>query len=318
MSKVLVTGGCGFIGANLVAHLRRAHDEVVIVDDFSRGSAAYLDDARAYTLVQADIRDQAAVERAAAGADALVHLAAFGSVVESVAAPEDNFSINVEGTFSVLQAARRAGVRRVVFSSTGGALIGNAEPPVSESSVARPISPYGASKLACEGYCCAFAHAYDMSVTALRFANVIGPVSWHKKGAVTAFFKAIMAGRPIRIFGDGSATRDFLYVEDLCRGIVAALGARLTGYNVFHLASGREVSVKELARLACAAAGKPQHPVTFDAKRRGEVERNFASFELAERVLGFRPQVPLEEAMRLTWRWFEQYAASHPREAAAA
>lgn len=317
MARVVVTGGCGFIGANLVPRLRAQH-EVVIVDDFSRGNPAFLDDANAYRLVRADIRDQAAMEQALAGAEALVHLAAFGSVVESVASPEENFSINVQGTFSVLQAARKAGVRRVVFSSTGGALIGNAEPPVSETSVARPISPYGASKLACEGYCCAFAHAYDMSVTALRFANVIGPISWHKKGAVTAFFKAIMAGRPIRIFGDGSATRDFLYVDDLCRGIVAALDARLPGFAVLHLASGREVSVKELARAACAAAGVPQHPVIFDPRRKGEVERNFASFDLAERTLGFRPQVGLDEAMRLTWRWFQQYAAAHPQEADAA
>lgn len=304
-----MTGGCGFIGANLVPLLRKQRHEVVIVDNLSRGSPDYLDDPGAYTLINADIRDEPAVEKAAAGADAVVHLAAFGSVVESVADPADNFSINVEGTFSVLNAARRAGVKRVVFSSTGGALIGNATPPVSEASLPRPISPYGASKLACEGYCCAFAHSYDMSVTALRFANVVGPVSWHKKGAVTAFFKAIMDGQPIRIYGDGSATRDFLYVEDLCRGIASALEAGLPGFNPIHLASGREVSVKELAAIACAVAGVPGHPVVFDSRRKGEVERNFASYALAEKRLGFRPRVTLEEAMSLTWKWFQQYRA---------
>jgi len=219
----------------------------------------------------------------------------------------------VEGTFSVLNAARRNGVKRVVFSSTGGALIGNCIPPVSEASVPRPISPYGASKLAGEGYCCAFANAYDISVTALRFANVVGPISWHKKGAVTAFFKAIMGGQPIHIYGDGSATRDFLYVDDLCRGIVSALDAQLPGFNVFHLASGREVSVWELAGIACNVASMPNHPITFDPKRKGEVERNFASFELAERMLGFRPQVPLEEAMSRTWVWFRHCAAQSTR-----
>lgn len=312
MARILVTGGCGFIGANLVAKLRHLNHDVVILDNFVRGRFEYLDGAGPYTVVQADIRDEAAVFRAAGGADAIVHLAALGSVVESVADPDENFSVNVAGTFAVLKAARRAGVRRLVFSSTGGALIGDAAPPVNEESVPKPISPYGASKLAGEGYCRAFAHCYDMSITALRFANVIGPMSWHKKGAVTSFFKAIMAGRPIRIFGDGSATRDFLYVDDLCDGIVRALDARLPGYDVFHLASGREVTVRELARIACAVASVPEHPVVFDSKRTGEVERNFASFDLARQVLGFRPFVSLEEGMQLTWEWFKAYGAARP------
>lgn len=306
-SKVLVTGGCGFIGANLVPVLRSGGHEVTILDDFSRGRIEYLDDPIAYAVVQADIRDEDAVAKAASGNDAIIHLAAYGSVVESVAAPEENFSVNVEGTFRVLNAARRVGVRQVIFSSTGGALIGNAPPPVNEESVPRPISPYGASKLAGEGYCCAFGNAYDMSVTALRFANVVGPISWHKKGAVTAFFKAIMNGLPIRIYGDGAATRDFLYVGDLCRGIVAALDAKLSGFNAFHLASGREVSVRELAEIACKVASAADHPIVFDPKRKGEVERNFASYNLAERELGFHPTVAIEEAMALTWAWFQNH-----------
>ena len=312
MARLLVTGGCGFIGANLVPKLRALKHEVVIADDLSRGDTAHLDDAAAYTLVKADIRDVDALARAAAGADAVIHLAAYGSVVDSIADPQANFSVNVAGTFCTLEASRRAGVKRFVFASTGGALIGDCVPPVSEASVPRPISPYGASKLAGEGYCCAFAHSYDMSVTALRFANVIGPISWHKKGAVTAFYKAIMAGQPIRIFGDGSATRDFLYVDDLCRGIVSALDARLPGFNVFHLASGRETSVKELARIACAAASVPGHPVVFDPRRKGEVERNFASFDLAAKTLGFCPETTLEEGMERTWNWLRQYRAAHP------
>ncbi len=304
MAELLVTGGCGFIGANLAPMLRERGHRITILDNFSRGSRDYLDDADAYTIIEADIRDEDAVFEASVNMDAVIHLAAYGSVVESVEAPEENFSVNVEGTFKVLNAARRAGVRHVIFSSTGGALIGNAVPPVDERSVPRPISPYGAGKLACEGYCCAFANAYDMSVTSLRFANVVGPVSLHKKGAVTAFYKAIMGGAPIRIYGDGSATRDFLYVEDLCRGIIAALEARKPGFTVYHLAGGREVSIKKLAEIACRTAGVVDHPIHFDARRKGEVERNFAHYDLAEKELGFRPTVSIEEAMELTWTWF--------------
>jgi UDP-glucose 4-epimerase len=308
MAKLLVTGGCGFIGANLVPMLRAKRHEVTILDNFSRGSRDFLDDASAYVIVDADIRDEEAVSKTAAGKDAIIHLAAYGSVVESVAAPEENFSVNAEGTFRVLNAARRMGVGQMVFSSTGGALIGNATPPVNEQSVPRPISPYGASKLAGEAYCCAFANAYDMSVTALRFANVVGPISWHKKGAVTAFFKAIIEDKPIRIFGDGSATRDFLYVEDLCRGIIAGMEAHKPGFNAFHLASGREVSVRELAEIARIVAGAPAHPIQFDEKRKGEVERNFASFDFAREHLGFVPSANLEDTMKRTWDWFLDYS----------
>jgi UDP-glucose 4-epimerase len=304
MANILVTGGCGFIGANLVPLLRAAGHQVRIVDNLSRGRIEFLDDPSAYEVIQGDIRDQAAMTAAASGMDAIIHLAAYGSVVESVADPVENFSINAEGTFRVLCAAREAGVEQIIFSSTGGALIGNATPPVSETSAPRPISPYGASKLAGEGYCCAFAHSYDLSITALRFANVVGPISWHKKGAVTAFFKAILNDQPMRIYGDGTATRDFLYVGDLCQGILAALGAKLPVFNVFHLASGREVSVKELAELARAAAGLDDYPIEYEPKRKGEVDRNFANFDLANRVLDFRPETPLIDALRLTYDWF--------------
>jgi len=305
MLKVLVTGGCGFIGSNLVSNLLGEGHTVTILDNFSRGSKDHIYNDKDYSIVEADIRDEESVYDAAKNQDAVIHLAAYGSVVESVESPEENFSINAEGTFRVLNAVRRAKVKQVIFSSTGGALIGNVTPPVNERSIPRPISPYGASKLAGEGYCCAFANAYDMSITALRFANVIGPISWHKKGAVTAFFKAIMAGNPITIYGDGSATRDFLYVEDLCDGIIAALQTRLPQFNAIHLASGREVSVKELAHIACNVASTPDHPIFFDEKRVGEVERNFATYDLAKELLSFEPKVGLESAMKKTWDWFQ-------------
>ena len=307
MAQILVTGGCGFIGANLLPMLTALGHKITILDNLSRGDIRHLVQPSAYKVVKADIREEGAVYAAALGKDAVIHLAAYGSVVESVEAPEENFSVNADGTFKVLNGARRASVGQVIFASTGGALIGNAIPPVDERSLPRPISPYGASKLAGEGYCCAFANAYDMSVTALRFANVVGPISWHKKGAVTAFFKAIMTGSPIRIFGDGMATRDFLYVDDLCRGIIAALVASKPGFNAFHLASGREVSIKRLAQIACNVAGVPGYPIYFDPKRKGEVERNFATYDLAARELGFHPHVTIEEAMSLTWQWFQDY-----------
>lgn len=307
MQKILVTGGCGFVGSNLVKMLADEGHAITIFDNFRTGSPDFLDDKKKYKLIVGDICNSSAINFAAQGMDAVIHLAASGSVVDSVASPENNFQTNVRGTFCVLDACRLAGVGKVIFSSTGGALIGNAAPPVSEQSVPRPISPYGASKLSGEGYCCAFSHAYGMSITALRFANVVGPVSWHKKGAVTAFCKAIMENKPITIYGDGTSTRDYLFVEDLCRGIIAALRSPALGFHVYHLASGRETSILELAKLIRKVAGEPEHPIVFAEKRAGEVERNFADFSLAEAELGFSPRVSLEEAVDRTWSWLQQY-----------
>ena len=308
MSKILVKSGYGFVGSNLVRMLADEGCSVTIFDNYRTGSPDFLDDKERYKLIEGDICDTSAINSAVLGMDAVIHLAASGSVVDSVDSPENNFQTNVRGTFCVLDACRLAGVSKVIFSSTGGALIGNAVPPVSEQSVPRPISPYGASKLSGEGYCCAFSHAYGMSITALRFANVVGPISWHKKGAVTAFCKAIMDNKPITIYGDGTSTRDYLFVGDLCRGITAALHSSALGFHVYHLASGQETSILALAKIIRNVAGVPDHPIVFAEKRAGEVERNFANFTLASAELGFKPQVSLVDAVERTWIWLQQYA----------
>lgn len=307
MSKqILVTGGAGFIGANLVRQLLSDGWSVRILDNLVSGREEYLDSLDV-ELIKGDIRDEKTVADAMKGVAALAHLAAAGSVVDSVAAPAANFSSNVVGTFTVLDAARQAGVERVVFSSTGGALIGNAEPPVNEQSLPKPISPYGASKLSCEAYCHAFAQAFGMRTVATRFANVYGPFSGHKKGAITAFFKAIHAGDPIVIFGQGTASRDFMYVDDICAGIRLGLTADVPGGSVFHLATGVETTVLQLADACRRAAGKPDHPIEHRPERPGEVERNFASYDLAHEVLGFTPTVALAEGLAQTWDWYLQH-----------
>ena len=300
---MLVTGGAGFVGATLVRRLAAAGHRVRVLDNYSTGDASYLAGAGA-ELVEGDIRDNAALDAALAGIGAVVHLAAAGSVVKSVQDPVPNFDVNVTGTFRVLDAARRAGVERIVQASTGGALIGDAAPPVDEFSLPKPLSPYGASKLAGEGYAHAFAQSYGMRTVALRFANVYGPWSAHKRGAMTLFFRAIQAGEPIVIYGDGSASRDYAHVEDISRALELALERDVPGGTVLHIASGVETTVAELARLCCDAAGAPDHPVEYRPKRPGEVGRNFASYDLAKQLLGYVPSISREEGIRSTWRWF--------------
>jgi UDP-glucose 4-epimerase len=301
--RVLVTGGAGFVGATLVRRLVAAGHSVRVLDNCSTGDPAHLAGVGA-ELVKGDIRDVAALDSALAGMQSLVHLAAAGSVVESVADPVANFDVNVVGTFRVLDAARRAGVQRVVQASTGGALIGDAAPPVSERSLPRPISPYGASKLAGEGYAHAFAGAYGLGTVSLRFANAYGPWSARKRGAVTTFLRAIHAGDPIVIYGDGSASRDYTHVEDISRAIELALVRDIPGGTVLHVASGIETTVAQLADLCRDAAGVPDHPVEYHPARAGEVGRNFASYDLASQVLGYAPTIGREAGLASTWRWF--------------
>lgn len=304
--KVLVTGGAGFIGRNLWKELP-AETEIVVFDNLSRSPAWHVEELPGNVrIVEGDIRDLSSLVDAARGVGAMVHLAAYGSVVESVEAPEENFEHNVTGTFNALRAAKEAGLRRFVFASTGGALIGEATPPVNEESLPKPISPYGASKLCGEAYAHAFAKAYGLNTLALRFANVYGPYSAHKKGAVTAFMKAILTDTPMTIFGDGSATRDYLHVEDLCRGIALGLDADTPPGEVLHLASGRETSVLELARTIASTAGRPDHPIEFKGARPAEVSKNFALFERAEKTLGFRPRQEFDEGIARTWEWFKE------------
>jgi UDP-glucose 4-epimerase len=299
--RTLITGGCGFVGANLVPMLLERGDDVRVVDDFSGGDRSRLQAAEVEVL-EADVRDADAMARAAAGMDAVIHLAAFGNVAQSVSDPLPNFDVNARGTLVALRAAAAADAGRFVFASTGGALIGDADPPVDESSVPRPLSPYGASKLCGEGYCHAFLSSYGLPTVALRFANVYGPRSEHKRGAVTTFITRALRRESLQIYGDGRASRDFIFVDDICAGICAALDTPAAA-GVIHLASERETTIAELARLVLETAGADV-PIEFLPPRRGEVERNFALARHAERILGFRASVSLEDGIAATVEWF--------------
>jgi UDP-glucose 4-epimerase len=304
MGLTLVTGGAGFIGANLLRQLDTAHD-VRVLDNLVRGSRELLPADRDIDLIAGDIRDPDAVRRAVQGVDLVIHLAAFGSVVESVTDPVENFEINVRGTFEMLRGAADAGVERFVFASTGGAIMGDQEPPIDEHSLPWPISPYGASKLCGEAYLHAFAGSFDIKPVALRFANVYGPYSAHKKGVITRFIRAALAGGEFEIFGDGKASRDFLHVDDLCRGIIAAAESDLSD-EVLHLASGNETTINELARLILDLVGSDVE-IVHQPKRPGEVERNFANAGRARELLGWEPQLSLRDGMMNTIEWFRAH-----------
>ena len=306
--RILVTGGCGFIGANLVRKLTAWGAEVSILDNLSTGRASDVEGI-GVELVVGDVTDPQAVRQAMAGTDVVVHLAAHTRVVDSIAAPWHDFEVNARGTLTCLQAALEARIERFIFSSTGGAILGDTAPPVHEEMAPRPLSPYGASKLAAEGYCSAFWGSYGLKTVALRFSNVYGPYSYSKASAIAVFMKQILKGEPLTIYGDGSQTRDFLFVEDLCDSVVAACERSLSWGRSYQIGSGSETSLLSLIELLRITVGQRSLLTITEPPRKGEVYRTFTCIDRARKELGFQPRTSLQDGLARTWNWFVQAAS---------
>jgi UDP-glucose 4-epimerase len=303
--KILITGGCGFIGSNLIQLLRQGGDiEIRVLDNESSGSKRDVAEF-GVDFVAGDVGDAAAVTKALKGVDLVVHLAADTRVVDSIVAPERNFQSNVAGTFNLLCRMKDAGVKRIVNASTGGAILGDVEPPVHEEMAPSPLSPYGAAKLAAEGYCSAFAGAYGFEATSLRFSNVYGPRSYHKGSVVAHFFKQIVAGDELVVYGDGSQTRDYVFVEDLCEGIALAMKSGRSG--VFQLGTGIPTSINELiAQIKDVLGDEFPFTVRYEAFRPGEILRTWCDISKARGTLGYDPKTPLALGLSRTWKWFRE------------
>ena len=318
-SKWLITGGCGFIGVNLVERLTARGDRVRILDNLSVGSRDDLrcvtdfaegdaggGDRAAVELIVGDIRDAEAVDRAVRGVDAVVHLAAQTGVMPSLEDPGLGCQLNVGGTLNLLMAARKHGVERFVFASSG-ATLGDQSLPLHEEKVPKPESPYGASKLAGEAYCQAFHRAFGLSAVCLRFSNVYGPYSFKKGSVVAQFLRSAFAGRPLVIFGDGSQTRDFIHASDICQAILKA-SSRDVGGEVFQIATERETTIEELAeRVQTLFRSRLDRRVEIihEPRRSGEVLRNTSRITKARTLLEFHPEVELDRGLEETFSWFE-------------
>jgi UDP-glucose 4-epimerase len=303
IEHVLVTGGCGFIGANLVRFLReRTPWRVRVIDNLLTGDPGHVPEKLAEVVV-GNVADPAVLEPALEGIDAVIHLASTTGVVPSVEDPVWDFEGNALPTFRLLDACRRRNIERVVFASSG-ATLGEAPPPVNEEVLPRPLSPYGAGKLVGEAYCQAFAGSYGMQTAALRFANVYGPFSLRKKGnAVPSFIRRCLANEPMTIYGDGSQTRDFIHVDDLCDCIHRAATAAGIAGEVFQVATDVETSILDLAELVKKVTGA-ESEILFEPKRAGEIYRSRADISKARRMLGFDPRVDLEEGITRTVDWY--------------
>ncbi len=312
--RILVTGGAGFIGANLVRMLLDHGYQVTVLDNLSTGRLEYLD-GLPIEFVEGDILDVDLVNRVVPGHDGVVHLAAQAGVPGSLADPRRDCELNVIGTLNLLEACRtedgrrkaedggeKNGSLRFIFASSNAPL-GRQPPPATEDKAPLPISPYGASKLAGEAYCLAYHGSWGLGTVVLRFGNVYGPFSAHKNSVVAKFFKDILAKGQITIDGDGQQTRDFIYVDDLCRAILLALESDVSG-EVFQIATGVETSILDLAALVQEIVGRDvgmQH----GPPRPGDIRKNYSGIRKVTQMLGWQPKKDLYSGLQETWQWFD-------------
>lgn len=314
ISRILITGGCGFVGANLAKYFYDKGYDIKILDNLSTGTVHNLEDTgidlTKIELIKGDVLDRTTVNRAVAGSNAIVHLAAETSVIDSFKLPVEHWNINVTGTLNLLEESRLNNrIKTFVFASSN-AVLGEQEPPASENQLPQPLSPYGASKLACEALCTTYHHAYGLPTYCLRFSNCYGPFSMHKPSVISIFIQRLMENKPLVIYGDGNQTRDFIHIEDICQAIFLCqenTGADKNtsrGGEIFNIASGKETSINELVGLLTELTEKKSE-VIHEPARKGEIIRNYSDISKVKRHLKYEPRIALKDGLADLWNWFD-------------
>ena len=334
-TRVLITGGCGFIGVNLVENLLKeegrfirivdnlsvgSKDDLAQVCDFKVTSPAQLNSeiqghnseinkkelSAGVELVIGDILDADLALLASQNIDVIIHLAANTGVGPSLENPRSDCYTNVIGTLNYLEAGRINSVKRFVFASSG-APVGECRPPIHEEIPAHPVSPYGASKLAGEGYCSAYFRSFDLETVALRFGNVYGTYSSQKNSVVAKFIKRALENNPLEIYGDGTQTRDFIFVGDLVNAITLATTAKGAPGETFQIATNSETTVNELAEKLTSILrtfGFDHIKIKNSEARRGDVKRNYSDISKAKTLLNWQPENDLTTGLQKTVEWF--------------
>jgi UDP-glucose 4-epimerase len=322
MQRVLVTGGAGFIGSHLVERLLADGQKVRVLDNFATGSRKNLDFTRRAMaegrceILEGDLRDRAAVVRAVSGVEVVFHEAALASVARSIADPGLVDEVNVGGTLKLLEAARAAGVKRVVFAGSSSVYGNAADLPKHEEQRPVPISPYGVSKLTGEEYLRVFHHVYGLETVTLRYFNVFGPrqtADSEYAAVIPIFLSRILRGERPVIYGDGEQSRDFTYIDDVVAANLLAATAPLAAGQTINVACGRRHSVGSLCRMLIEFAGASVEPL-HAAPRAGDVRHSQADISRARTLLGYAPEVEFAVGLRRTFDWF--LSASEERAAA--
>ena len=312
MAKYLVTGGCGFIGSNIVEHLAKRGDSVRVIDDLSTGSKKNLvgfeNDVE---LIEASLLDSSAVQRAVQGIDYVLHQAALPSVQRSVEDPISSAQVNVLGTVELLHACVKAGVKRVVYAASSSAYGDQPAPVKTEDLLPRPKSPYAVAKLSAEYYLQAFSECYGLETAALRYFNVFGPrqdPNSEYSAVIPLFISKVLKGDSPTIFGDGLQTRDFTYVENNVRANVAASEAPGLKSDLMNVACGTSYSLLDLLAAINDVLGTKVQP-KFAPPRAGDVKHSLADISRARAAIGYEVSVNFEEGLSRTIEWYRKALA---------
>ena len=323
--KCLITGGCGFLGINVVKALKRKRGfSFRILDNLSVGTREDLAEVSNFTeydpfgvlpelkqsecqLIVGDIRDQKVTLSVAKQMDIIIHFAANTGVPNSVENPRLDMECNVIGVFNMLEAARINNVKRFVFASSG-APAGEVTPPIHEELPPHPVSPYGASKLAGEGYCSSYFKTFKIDTVSLRFGNVYGPGSKYKSSVVAKFIRLAIEGKQVEIYGDGSQTRDFIYIDDLVDAVIKASTVPGIGGETYQIATASETTINELIEILKSALQHRgiQLRARYGEIRLGDVMRNFSDTSKAERQLAWKAKTELSDGILKTIRYFHK------------
>lgn len=301
-SRILVTGGAGFIGSHLVDQLIKRGYSVVVLDNFFSGAIENLQKHlknENFTLIKGDIRNLADVKKAVKNVSVVFHLAAIVNIPLSMKNPELTRKVNVDGTLNVLEASLAENVDRFVYLSTC-AVYGEAQYlPIDEKHPIMPLSPYGASKFEAENLCRDYYCTHGLKTCCLRLFNVYGPGQGGGPyaGVIRSFVDNLKRGRPLVIYGDGNQTRDFIHVRDVVDACLLFLGKMLDGYETINIGTGKPTSINELANILMSISGR-NIKITYKAPRKGDVRNSYADISKAQKILGFRPKIGLEDGLK--------------------
>lgn len=301
-SRILVTGGAGFIGSHIVNRLLQEGFEVIVLDNLSTGRITNIKQHlknRRFKMIEGDVREEKVVRKALKGVEAVIHEAAISSVEESIKNPIKTNDINLNGTLNLLNLSVKEGVKRFVFASSAS-VYGDLNPPLREDFLPKPISPYAVSKLSGEYYCKTFHKIYGLETICLRYFNVYGPRQRNNQysSVIINFIDNLKKNKPLVIFGDGLQTRDFIYISDVVEANLIALKSKEGVGEVFNIATGKPITINGLAQTIIKLKGKSNLRTIYAETRKGDIRHSYADVEKAGRILKFKASLSLEEGIK--------------------
>ena len=321
--RILITGGLGFIGSNLLHYLAHKKEvkNIIVLDNFSKANLTNLDKNLKYTyfssarmykksksrivIIKANINNEKLATKITKDVDYVVHLAAESGVDTSLEKPRESFNTNVSATFNYLESSKINKIKRFIFASSC-AVFGDSKPPYNENLARNPISPYASGKLGIETFCESYSNVFNLNTTILRFSNAYGNYSKHKKSVISKFIQDIIKNKPLNINGDGSITRDFIHVDDICDAIYKCIKSK-KGLQIYHVATGKETSINSLVGLMkkiFKKYNKNNIVIKYKKERVGDMQKNYSSISKIKKEINWKNKTSLNKGLEKTIKWY--------------